>query len=269
MKKNNNEIVENNSKTLGFNYVEKLIRKSLQLYEVDKVKIFLDDETYAVNKDRQYIPNHHINIVIQKGVPYLEITGKIVSNSHYLGGIRRNNLYKAYEEIKKDGIIITADTLLNSRITAIDVKRDVVLPSHIDLHKAISILREMAYQSTKKHEIITYRKDCGRKNSIVIRRNAETIVDTLSVYCKFNEIFKKRKNDNGYYDIFSADYLEQVKHILRFERRIHHSVTLRNAFHLNKKETVTLQKVFDCPFNVVGEAVFEIFGISGGINNES
>lgn len=237
---------------------------SQQLFEVDKAKIYLAEGSYS--RIATVIPKtkSHVKCGYCHGELYVEFSGKTVATSTYLGGVTMANVNILPAIIKrKTGVSVSLDVLLNSRVTTVDVKHDMQLPHPIIVDNYISLLREMAFQSTGKTECISYDKKCGFDHSILIKPTTKTTYDSLAIYNKYTEILDKRRNDGGYFKSFDTEFLERtVKHVIRFERRIRRARELRRAFHLKKNETVTLYKILNCKFDVVGEKVNKILGIN-------
>lgn len=274
----------NNENPKGCNYIEKYFRCNHQNFEVDKAKMYIDADKYSRSRQFNNIPKHQKKLDL-KTITYtfdkydrliLEFSGKTVSTPNYTGGITRMNINKLPEVIENEtGIIVTTDTLLNSRVTAIDVKHDIILPNHIKPEHAISAIREMSFQSTRHRELISFDKNLGYQNSVKVpilniefnssisKSTCKIKNDSLEAYYKYAEVITNKKQYPKFYESLDHEYLETiVKQMIRIERRIRQKRYLCPAFHIEhtKNVDVTLQRIFDCPYDVVGENAKVIYG---------
>lgn len=227
--------------------------------EIDKISGFLDKGTYNYVKPKQGICNNHATFkFVRRGV-WLTITSKFYTQRDLLPKISKDNINYYVEELaKQKGIITTAETLLNIPIYWLDVKKDVPVTNPSEM---LSYMRELAYQSTSKNEIISFVKDLGFEQSLLIKSSCKTVKDSLCIYTKTDEIYAHRAYDWEYYNNFSSDFLYNNRNLLRFERRLQNAKAIKKAIRWDKKEPVRLIDIFKCPYNIVGEKVKQVFNV--------
>ena len=231
----------------------------MKINEVDKVGGFLNKGDYIYNKPPMASYNNHATFKFNKRSLWLEFTSKIYIKKDELTDISFDNIRYYTEELaKKKGIITTADALLNMRVCWLDCKKDVQV---VNPQEMLSYLRELAYQSTLKNEIITFIKDLGFEQSLVIKSSCKTVKDSLSIYTKVDEMYAHRADDWEYYNNFSQVFFENNKNLLRFERRLQDAKAIKKAMHWDKKEPVRLIDVLEHPHNIVGEKVKQVFKV--------
>jgi len=190
----------------------------------------------------------------------LRVSAKVLKTKDDIGSILNiSDIEKLLPIIKEfTGIKISTDALLNSKLTRVDIKKDI----HFEdaLHDVISSLREIFSSCTTKNEVLTYYNKVGYNNSLLIKSTFKTVKDSLCIYKKLNEMYLKRNNDNGYYYSFSDEFIQSYKNVLRFERKIQWVKALRKALHVSNDEKVTLKHIFDCTFDLLGEKVNSLIG---------
>ena len=206
----------------------------------------------------------HAGIDRKTGELKLRVGAKVLMTPNDLGSITSiSDMGKLPTLIERcTGVKISTGAMFKSRLTALEVKKDVHFSE--PLEDVLSALREMSSISTNKQEVLTYYNDVGYKNSILIKSTSKSVKDSLCIYNKLYEMWLKRKKDCGYYFSFSHELKENYKNVLRFERKIRWASALRKALKLPEKEKVTLQHVFDSPYNLVGEKVKGLIGYEIG-----
>lgn len=236
--------------------------------KIDKAVIYVICNSFSVIDSEKFKQNlndfnryKHIKVTLTRNKELrCEFTGKVLKNANTLELIGSDNIYLVSETIEDTtGVRIELDVLLSSRLTQVDVTEDLYFEKE-KLSDYISTFREMANKSTYKSLINSFRNDLGFENSILIRSSCKTVKDSLTVYKKFDEMYSKRKKDNGYYNSFSAEFLEECKKILRFERRIIGKRQISRALHLPARADVNLNAVFNSEHNLVKEKIFELVG---------
>lgn len=227
--------------------------------EVDKISGYLEKDSYKYLKPKYTFLNNHATIKFNKRGVWLTMTSKLYMQRNSLHGIAEDNISHYIEELaKQKGIITTAETLLNMPIYWLDVKKDVPVTNPSEM---LSYMRELAYQSTSKNEIVSFVKDLGFEQSLLIKSSAKTVKDSLMVYTKTDEMYAHRNDDIEYYNNFSSDFFVKNGNLLRFERRLQNAKAIKKAMHWDKKETVRLIDVLKCPYNIVGEKVKQVFKV--------
>lgn len=224
-------------------------------FEIDWVKLWLEKGSFTLADNWIAGSQGHITTRLKSNdFLTIEASGKVVKSSTYLGGITQENFDLFHQEVLKAGVILSKETLLNARLSKLDVKKDIHFLG-TNLSDAISLFRERAIPSTQNFHMLLFKKQLGINNSLLIKTTTKTTVDSLSIYNKFQEMYNERKQDLGYYDSFDDEFLDSCKDILRFERRIYGAKKLRQVLHLQGGEKVTLQAVFDCPFDILQEKI--------------
>ncbi|MBQ4115323.1 hypothetical protein IJD34_07970 [bacterium] len=233
-------------------------------FEVDWVKIWLEENEYSLEDYFKKGRHGHVTVKINSNNQLtIESSGRVVKTPTYLGGITPENFDIFYQEIRKLGIIVSKETLLNARITQLDVKRDIHWGKNTKLSNIISSLRERAISNSSRFHMILFNKRVGVANSLLIKSRTKTVVDSLTVYNKFEEMYVNRKDPSKYWDSFNDEFKDSIRDVLRFERRIKRVNRLRKALHLDKKDKVNLKAVFDCKFDILFEKIDQHFDIGG------
>ena len=225
--------------------------------EIDKIGVIITNDNYSyTGYKNNYCNNKHITTKRDFGTLYLTITSKVVKQFNKLGYISANNIQNYYEEtIKNSSYSFSFETLLNSPLYWLDVKKDVCNTTGFSNQEVISVLREKSYLSTTKNETPSFAKDRGYEDSLLIKSTTKSSNDSMVIYCKIKEIRQNKWNDSDYYANFSEDWLLENENILRFERRLQKSEDIKKAFKLNHLKKVTLLDVFDSDVDVVKEYV--------------
>ena len=227
--------------------------------EVDKISGFLDKGTYNYVKPKQGIYNNHATLKFGRRGVWLTMTSKLHTQKNSLHGIAKDNISYYVEELaEQKGIITTNETLLNMPIYWLDVKKDVPVTNPPEM---LSYMRELAYQSTSKNEVISFVKDLGFEQSLLIKSSCKTVKDSLTIYAKTCEMYAHRKDDIEYYNNFSLGFFVKNSNLLRFERRLQDAKAIRKAMHWDKREPVRLIDVLESPYNIVGEKVKQVFKV--------
>ncbi len=233
-------------------------------FEVDWVKIWLEENEYCLEKWFTEGRFEHVKVKINcNNQLTIETSGRVVKNPTYLGGITPENFDMFYQEIRKIGIIVSREALLNARITKLDVKRDIHLGINTKLPDYISSLRERAIPNNSRFHTILFNKNGRGVNSLLIKSTTKTVVDSLTVYNKFEEMYANRRKSSKYWDSFDEDFKDSIRDVLRFERRVQGVNRLRKALHLGKKDKVNLKAVFDCKIDILFEKIDQHFDIGG------
>lgn len=240
----------------------------MAINNIDTFVIRAKEGTYNADKLVPTSKYDHINAWIDRknGDLYLRVSAKVLKTHDDLGSITSTYNVAQLPPIimSATGVEISAETLINSRLTGVDIKKDIEFDE--PLPYVISALREMASISTSKNEILTYYSEVGYENSLLIKSTHKTVKDSLCIYNKFNEMYAKRNYDGGYYYSLSDKLEKRYKKVLRFERRIQRANALRKALKVPKGETVTLQHVLECKDDAVGNKVNSLTGNEiGGI----
>ncbi len=231
----------------------------MMINEVDKISGFLSKGTYEYVKPMQEIYNNHATLKFNKYGALVTMTSKLYVQRNKLPKISKDNISNYADKIaRQKGLITTAETLLNMPIYWLDVKKDVPVTSPPEM---LSYMRELAYQSTSKNEIVSFVKDLGYEQSLLIKSSAKTIKDSLTIYTKTDEMYTHRNKDMDYYNNFSLDFFVKNGNLLRFERRLQNSKAIKKALHWDKNESVRLVDILECPYNIVGEKVKQIFNM--------
>jgi len=227
-------------------------------FEIDWLKIHLERGTFKLANGCTAGQHGHLKTILQSnGVLIICSSGRVVKTPMYLGGITIDNVDIFHQELLKMGVIMSKSTLLNARLSQLDVKKDIHFGDEINLSDAISMFRERAMANTSKYHMLLFEKSLGLNNSLLIKTTTKTTTDSLCIYKKLQEMFDKRRYDDGYYASFDSAFLDTCKDMLRFERRIKGAKVLRRALHLKTGQKVTLQTVFDCPFDILQEKITE------------
>lgn len=147
-------------------------------FEVDWVKIWLEENEYCLEKWFTEGRFEHVKVKINcNNQLTIETSGRVVKNPTYLGGITPENFDMFYQEIRKIGIIVSREALLNARITKLDVKRDIHLGINTKLPDYISSLRERAIPNNSRFHTILFNKNGRGVNSLLIKSTTKTVVD--------------------------------------------------------------------------------------------
>lgn len=229
---------------------------------VDRAKMYILKEHLPKEK---IIPDKcpHMQWGYEHKKFYIIFSGKIFAKPWFLGGLYEDNIEELQAYIRANiNIDIPIDVLLDSRISTVDIKQDMLFPHTSILEFYISRMREMVSPQTRKAEGITFKSSIGFDSSIVIRSTCKSVRDTLSIYIKLNEIYANRQKDCGYYESLDDEFVDSiVRNIIRFERRISDAKHLREWLGLDNGETVCLRKIFECPFNIIQAKVEQALGI--------
>lgn len=236
---------------------------------IDAFVIRVEEGTYNVDRFIPTTKYDHVHTWIDRRNRdlRLRVGAKVLMSPDDVGSILSiNDIEHLSPIIKKcTGIEISPQVILNSRLTSVDIKKDV----HFNkpLPQVVSALREICCVSTTKQEILTYYNDVGFDNSLLIKSTCKSVKDSLCIYNKWYEMWLKRNNDCGYYSSLSNELKEKYKNVLRFERRIQWAKALRKALNIQQGEKITLQHIFDYPYDIVGEKVKKMIGEEIGENN--
>lgn len=225
--------------------------------EIDKIGIRIQQGNYIYNSyNHNYCNNKHITTKRNFGTLYLTITSKVVKQFNKLGFISSANINDYYEEtIKNCSYSFSFETLINSPLYWLDVKKDVCNTTGYSNQDVISVLREKFYLCTTKNETLSFAKDRGFEDSLLIKPTTKSGKDSMVIYCKIKEITQNKWDYPDYYANFSEDWLLENENILRFERRLQRSEDIKKAFKLNQLKKVTLLDIFDSDVDVVKEYV--------------
>ncbi len=226
--------------------------------EIDKFGICIQQGDYIFTgyKSKYNCNNKHIHVEKYYGNLNLTVTSKLVRNFNELGFISSANINDYYEEIIKNcPYSFSFETLNNSPVYWVDVKKDVLNNTGFSNQDVISVLREKSYLTTTKNETPSFDKNKGYEDSLLIKPTTKSVNDSIEIYCKIKEIKQNKWDYPDYYENFSEDWLIENENILRFERRLQKTKDIKNAFKLNHLRRVTILDIFDSEIDVVKEYV--------------
>lgn len=227
--------------------------------ELDKIVVFLDiKHTADWSKPRKY--NKHLEYKTFDNKVKLIFSSKILAKRDDLTGITADNISQIPEIVYKcTPYNVTKEELLSSPVTWLDVKRDILNNTGIKHSDFISILADRASYRTNKDEVITFDKKSGVNDSLVIRSTCKTVYDSFCIYPKIAELRACKRKDPEYFGLFSDDFLFVNANLVRFERRLQNSKTIKKVFGLQHLKAVTLFDIFNSDKDVVAERVEHYF----------
>ena len=262
------EEVRNKYRSIPLDYNESIneqIKLNWRPNMVDKCKFYIPKK--YLPKDRKFKPGRcpfmewgYDNCNSRNGTyhpPYIIFSGKITSKPWFLGGIYKGNVQEVVDYIEeKIGIKIPVSEFVKIRVLWLDIKQDMMFPIEDQLFVMIKTMKKMIDTHADKVKIVEYKSKIGITNSILATSTSQEVEDSVTSYGKLNEMEEHRDNDHGYYDSFDEEFLETIcSNIIRIERRLMGKYNLIKALKLDKTETVSLQKVFDCNFNLLEDVV--------------
>lgn len=215
-------ILNSNEITTYIDSITGEVIKETGLKQVQKSSFTLDNEITSITVTREKIitSNKGKNTKVETFLTF-KITSKLLQTNYY-NGIDNTTIKQVYEYIIKQGFVIEYNTFLDSAITDIDYKFDIVMHQH--QYKALFEYYKCNARAYKElNKGIDYK---DRKNNqgfwFGIRRTSIYTYPFLKVYNK--EIELKYKSFE-----FANEYLEVIiPNLYRFE------FTLKDKKHFDK-----------------------------------
>ena len=177
----------------------------------------------------------------------LNASGKIFATPTNLGLITVQNFSQLPEKIYNlTGIELDEKYTLNqAELCRFDVTEDNMVSGHPKYY--ISEMREVLKRSSDKFSVYKHRNTTYDNGLTIKPKRSENI--TFDIYVKGVEI--KRYKD--YCNQFDYDFLQSTNKIIRCEYQIMNQERMRKEFGIQKGIKPTMENVFACKRNVVGD----------------
>lgn len=189
------------------------------------------------------------------------ITGKFTASPDNLGSINADNLDDIANKLSSIlKIDLSVWTLLSRcQIYLVDVKKDILVDGK-DCRPYITALREVAQKNTKRTTVTGFKqKTCAYDESLLIRTTTKRKKKSLSIYSKYKELINGRHKDKEYFGLFSEEFLEYSKRLIRFEVRLNSFEEIRKAFGIRKsKRGIVISQLFYTDKKVIADAYKEL-----------
>jgi hypothetical protein len=217
--------------------------------ELDKIKTNIPFKYFKMptNSPRN---NYFIgfNYAITETGLKLEISGKMFATFENLGSITYNNAPYITDKIYQlSNIKINNNYLLNNApMYRIDIKKDVLVKDNPTYY--ISEIRNRVKNKTNKFDIYRFGDLTYEKGLVILPKAVKNY--RFSIYLKQNEIKKSRNNE--YRKIFSEDFLDELKNIIRFELQVKKYADMRKFLNL-KVNVPTLLPILESDKNTIAD----------------
>ena len=227
--------------------------------EFDKVMVLVPPKHYEysnLEKARQCL-GCQLDIKEDESL-IINLSGKIACNSRDLGAITSNNIVSILDKLEeKLGLSLDRDYFINNAtVCRLDVKRDIVLDGNPSDY--ISTMREVFNHNSEKYNITQYTKG-SYTQGFELRPLTRSSNHKFMMYAKYPEIRNYRRKNNGYYEQFDSEFMENsIKNTVRTELQMYRFNAMRKEFGINHEEKITLAKAFDYDKNIINNKINEL-----------
>lgn len=248
------------------------IKATVDIQNINQQLMNVSEVENKLDKVRFRLPDNfkHKNWISGKGLGYkvytskdtgtvITLSGKFMASPDYLGFITQDNISEVVEKLNETfELNLTVPNLLNKcQLFSVDVTRDILVDGD-DCRPYITALREVAQKNTKRNIVTGFKqKTCAYDESLLIHTTTKRNKKSLSIYSKYKELINGRHKNKEYFELFSEEFLEYSKQIIRFEVRLNSFPEMRNAFALDRGN-IYLYKLFNSTNDVVANTYKEL-----------
>lgn len=240
------------------NINEQLTNVSQVENKLDKVRFLLPDNF----KHKKWIGGKGLGYKVYTSKDegtVVTLSGKFMASPDNLGFITKENISDVVTKLNAifDLKLTVPDLLNKCQLFSVDVTRDILVDGD-DCRPYITALREVAQKNTKRRIVTGFKqKTCAYDESLLIHTTTKRNKKSLSIYSKYKELINGRHKDKEYFGLFSNEFLEYSKRLIRFEVRLSSFSEMRNAFSLDRGN-IYLYKLFNSTNDVVANTYKEL-----------
>ena len=162
-----------------------------------------------------------------------------------------NSNIEQLPKILHDRINVSVDEyyLLNeAMIGIVHVKKDIQVDENPTFY--LSELKELFKRNTAKYDVYRYGK-LKYIDGLSLVPKAKSTKERYICYIKYAEMSQNKYDDFVYFNSFDYDYLQYLKHVIRFECQFSNFDAIRKAFFISEEEQPTISNIMDCENDVV------------------